>query len=520
MATVVSAVLLGGQTNATGTYTWTGAGADNKFSTAANWEGGVAPNSDGNMLVFPCVGQPLSLNNDLSVKFKGVSLPGGVSCRSKVTIDKLDFTSKAEFNKDSGSISVLAASLKVNTVTGANEEVKIVNLHSGISLGSGPIFETERLVMEGTTFSDIRATESVYVTKMSTYAPNYSGSNLRVEVDGTSGLRLGAGDYYSSIILHKDSRVNVSPSGSTAILAGKVTLKGDVYYNIAEGSKMVITGEIDGKGFALRSDESSKGTFENRSSKDNSDTSPNSNNPGVERVVEVKELKISEICQETNLPVELTKRFVIGSSEIGIFDSNCQVGIVNGNGILKGNGELIILAIADSGVVAPGNSPGRITVTRYLSMAAGTKYQAEILNSSEYDQLVVGEDFVSPDHGSNAVSIDGAILELLYLPGGEIKKGDVFTIIDNRSSTDISGTFANLPEGAEIEVSGAVFIISYKGGDGNDVVLTAQNDSVGPKAPNTGFSLLAANPAVAVAGAVAAIGALMLASRKKSGARR
>src|SRR5262249_40018087 len=50
--------------------------------------------------------------------------------------------------------------------------------------------------------------------------------------------------------------------------------------------------------------------------------------------------------------------------------------------------------------------------------------------------------------------------------------GSSFVIVNNHSSDPISGTFAGLAEGATFTASGASFLITYQGGDGNDVVVT------------------------------------------------
>ena len=53
--------------------------------------------------------------------------------------------------------------------------------------------------------------------------------------------------------------------------------------------------------------------------------------------------------------------------------------------------------------------------------------------------------------------------------------GDVFTIIDNDGTGDaVTGTFNGHIEGANLLIGGQNFVISYKGGDGNDVTLTRQ----------------------------------------------
>ena len=61
----------------------------------------------------------------------------------------------------------------------------------------------------------------------------------------------------------------------------------------------------------------------------------------------------------------------------------------------------------------------------------------------------------------NASLFDG------YIPGG----ADALTIILNDDVDLVSGTFTGLPEGAPVGATG--LYITYAGGDGNDVVLTA-----------------------------------------------
>jgi hypothetical protein len=58
--------------------------------------------------------------------------------------------------------------------------------------------------------------------------------------------------------------------------------------------------------------------------------------------------------------------------------------------------------------------------------------------------------------------------------------GNTFTIVSNDSTDAITGTFNGLPESAvfsvpRVAMSPLTFQITYKGGDGNDVVLTALN---------------------------------------------
>lgn len=50
--------------------------------------------------------------------------------------------------------------------------------------------------------------------------------------------------------------------------------------------------------------------------------------------------------------------------------------------------------------------------------------------------------------------------------------GHEFLILNNASLAPSSGSFAGLSEGAQLPVGGQLFRITYRGGDGNEVVLT------------------------------------------------
>lgn len=60
----------------------------------------------------------------------------------------------------------------------------------------------------------------------------------------------------------------------------------------------------------------------------------------------------------------------------------------------------------------------------------------------------------------------------LLLSGSYTRQGDRLTILDNLGSSAVSGIFNDLPEGAIVKAAGFTGQITYRGGDGNDVVLT------------------------------------------------
>ncbi len=75
---------------------------------------------------------------------------------------------------------------------------------------------------------------------------------------------------------------------------------------------------------------------------------------------------------------------------------------------------------------------------------------------------------------ANGVNINGAIFAPQATLHRPITPRTGFTVIDNTSTTPISGTFSNLPDGQEVLIGGENFSVNYEGGDGNDLVLTAQ----------------------------------------------
>ena len=72
------------------------------------------------------------------------------------------------------------------------------------------------------------------------------------------------------------------------------------------------------------------------------------------------------------------------------------------------------------------------------------------------------------------VTLTGGKLQLAG--GGNSQPGQVCTLIDNNGSDPVVGTFTGLPEGALVDAGGGssdIFQLSYVGGTGNDVTLSA-----------------------------------------------
>ena len=159
-------------------------------------------------------------------------------------------------------------------------------------------------------------------------------------------------------------------------------------------------------------------------------------------------------------------KLVINGSQPG---SNVQVDY---GATLGGSGTIGNLNV--DGTVSPGASPGKLNCGNVTFGSAGSL--AVELNGntvgSGYDQLnVVG-----------TVNLTGAALSpptVGFLP----KEGDQFIIVTNDSTEAVTSTFdSGLTEGAVVYDSSYKFsfLISYKGGSGNDVVLIMTNRFLPP----------------------------------------
>jgi autotransporter-associated beta strand protein len=134
-----------------------------------------------------------------------------------------------------------------------------------------------------------------------------------------------------------------------------------------------------------------------------------------------------------------------------------------GTGIIGG-------AVTIDGTVAPGASPGTLTMTAAADFNPNSTFALEIDGPAAFDKLT-----------ANGVTLDGSVnltIDLGYAPAFNT----TFLVLDNTSASPIGGTTGrftwagpegSLTEGEHFLVSGQEFTISYQGGTGNDVVLRA-----------------------------------------------
>ncbi|MDO4780932.1 MAG: hypothetical protein Q4A34_00865 [Candidatus Saccharibacteria bacterium] len=520
--------------------TWTGVAGSGKFSVAGNWKENKVPVT-GAKLVLPCAENELTLTNDLSgVKFAGIEAApadGGKSCKN-ISIDAIDFADSIVFNRSGYG---LASNLTLKKVTGATERVQLGAKSSGnlfFDYNTAKLTTNHLVVANGSLSgaSFVTPKKSVEIENVGSYELTYLERLDKNITKVFGGLSLAGASYDGDFTLKKGGSISARPATTydqekkewtvtkkENELTGKITLLGDATYEVAELASLKLSGSIEGEGFKLSPGKNSWGDFENATKKDNSNTAKG------KQEFKPEKLDLKKLCAVKHQVMDSDERFAfftIGRRQSATLteDADCDkaYGTVVIEGRLGGVGTVKTLTV--NGILAPGNSPGTITVKERLRFSTSRSVlEIEILNKDAYDKLVVGKDFKPEYEGDTSVAVEivtGTTLNVTYLPDGKLKKGDVLTIIDNQSKTDVKGEFKDLPEGAEVRVGNATFTISYKGGDGNDVTLTAQNDSVAPKAPNTGAASLVANPAAAVAAGAAAVIALFVASKRRATGKR
>jgi hypothetical protein len=188
-------------------------------------------------------------------------------------------------------------------------------------------------------------------------------------------------------------------------------------------------------------------------------------------------------------------------------NANATVSADGSDTFVKGNGGVKTLNVSSSATLAPGDSPGCLSVGS-LNASGGT-FQEDIQDSTtpctDFDQTTVT---------SGQVTLTNATLNVSFLNNFQPTVGTSFTIIKNQFGGPVNGTFKNLTEGSTLTVGSVNFTITYQGNNENDVVLTVSSigslassgssSSSAPKAPNTGLALVAANPLATLAASVAA----------------
>ena len=163
---------------------------------------------------------------------------------------------------------------------------------------------------------------------------------------------------------------------------------------------------------------------------------------------------------------EQTSGVTIVNGEMQLLGGSPYVEI--SGGVLKGSGQIVgQVDILAGGKIAPGNSPG-ILSTGDFTLDVGAELEIEVggltagNTASNHDQVDV----------AGTVTLGGDLTIVLY-NGFVPAISDIIVIINNDGTDQVTGTFAGIAEGGTFVSEGILWQVSYVGGDGNDVVVTA-----------------------------------------------
>lgn len=167
--------------------------------------------------------------------------------------------------------------------------------------------------------------------------------------------------------------------------------------------------------------------------------------------------------------------------------------IADGFSVLSGSGTItgFVSVHAPNGSLNPGSAgPG---ILRTGSLA-----------SQGFVRITIDGTFRGGQYSGLDVSGSVNLQSTLVFSGSYVPvAGDVFVIISNDGTDPVVGTFTGLPEGATINFNGMPLRVSYVGGDGNDVTLTALGATGGFAVPTlSDYALVLLALAVLAVGAV------------------
>ena len=153
---------------------------------------------------------------------------------------------------------------------------------------------------------------------------------------------------------------------------------------------------------------------------------------------------------------------------------------VNNSGTLGGSGTIAgSVTVNSGGSLAPGNSPGRLTLSTNLTLSSGSTYKLELggfTAGSQYDQVLLTK---VDAQLTLAGDLQVSLVNGFTLTAADI--GRTFNILVNNAALApaTSGAFANAPGGFYTDAAGDLFQVNYAAntdnnglGIGNDVTLT------------------------------------------------
>ncbi len=546
LAVVVSVVGVATNTYAAGnTCTWTGAGGDSYFSTAANWSG-CTP-TDGDDLIFPAAeSASVYINNDSLTSLGSVTLNSSSNTSNYYTTTiasssdttllgsiNVGTNQALSFNDTGSSGYILGGDVNVTLDTKGR-----ISMYSDLSMGSNGLSIARSQSVNLSHVSDLSA---VLLSGFGSALTGNSDASITLNGIGTDLSYAGDLSGYAGNIVAYDSVISFDSwldlNANTRLLLHDSALDyGDtVPYNLTtpvEFTGNFLGGRSDTFGYEAVMNPSSALTLSNTTLHSDIQVDPFSANitfagslvgryliggsQAYSPSATTGHIIISASTNTSLLPNDdyiivnqgsysdsTAQSIIVQSGDAVTINGARGRVIVSPTATLFGTGTVGDLSVLGTAHLSPGHSPGCMS-TGSLALSAGAIYDVDLGGTvvcTGYDQVRV----------TGTVSLADAILALNFYGGYIPANGTSFTVITNDGSDAVVGEFAGLPEGTKFVYNNKAFQITYKGGDGNDVVITTVG---GAGVPNTGFEMLTSSPVLIAAGTLLAAGAVLVASKQ------
>ena len=516
------------------TCAWTGTNSNN-FNDVGNWSGcgGALPGAtDVINFDYANITGTATLNNDIaSLSVAGITFTGAlpVASQKNVIINGNDITVSGDIT---GSGAIYFPQINTNLTLGADINIsgslqishpsvtgKTINLNGHnitVLTGSSDLQFNSAITGNGNltvnSLSNVKlAGTNTFTGTVSTtgtvYLSNIQGlGNVAndVSISGAAGqlntcvtgsiannITFNTANTYGALLATSlcGWTASTGPQSSANITLSGLTTLGQNTVIAGEGV-VTVTGDIAGA-FSLTMLDGQAGSLVVNST-NNASTTPNGTYASTHKVTTVTNNSGTSYAITYNQEVVVNSGAVAGD-------------IYMYSGKLKGSGTVGTINMS-GGSVAPGMSPGVLSSGNFTS--SGGTFDEEVGGTAtgEFDQLNV----------TGTVDLGSATtLNVTQWSNFVPATGDTFTIIKNDGADAVTGTFQGLAEGATVtSTNGVSYTISYKGGDGNDVVLTALATTTATT-PDTGFEHFANNPLATLIGTFAIVAVVSLIAHRQ-----
>ena len=182
---------------------------------------------------------------------------------------------------------------------------------------------------------------------------------------------------------------------------------------------------------------------------------------------------------DATLDLISARGLVIGSSSSGpIAVSGPITRQAATNVTLVSGGDISIFQPINTGGGTLGFQPGA-TIGAVKPVGANALLTASSVNTAGRLSLGIAGPVAAVTHDllqvAGSVNLTGTTL---VLTGGYVPQPtDAIRLVDNDGADGVTGNFTGLLEGAQVSLNGVPMVVSYSGGDGNDVVLTIANSA-------------------------------------------